>query len=65
MRTTGAGLQWRGIQDTTNDPIVVGRAARSYLNYQMSEDYYRGGQMIWLEADALIRAAERWPQIAG
>ena len=51
-----AGLQWRGIQDTTNDPIVVGRAPRAYLNYQMSEDYYRGGQMIWLEADALIRA---------
>ena len=50
-----AGLQWRGIQDTTNDPIVVGRASRAYLNYQMSEDYYRGGQMIWLEADALIR----------
>ena len=50
-----AGLQWRGIQDTTNDPIVVGRASRAYLNYQMSEDYYRGGQMIWWEADALIR----------
>ena len=50
------GLSWRGIQDTTNDPIVVGRGARAYLNYQMSEDYYRGGQMIWLEADALIRA---------
>ena len=49
------GLSWRGIQDTTNDPIVVGRAPRAYLNYQMSEDYYRGGQMIWLEADALIR----------
>ena len=50
-----AGLQWRGIQDTTNDPIVIGRASRAYLNYQMSEDYYRGGQMIWWEADALIR----------
>ena len=50
------GLTWRGIQDTTNDPIVVGRAPRAYLNYQMSEDYYRGGQMIWLEADALIRS---------
>ena len=50
------GLSWRGIQDTTNDPIVVGRAPRAYLNYQMSEEYYRGGQMIWLEADALIRA---------
>ena len=53
------GLSWRGIQDTTNDPIVVGRGARAYLNYQMSEDYYRGGQMIWLEADALIRAATK------
>ena len=38
------GLSWRGIQDTTNDPIVVGRAPRAYLNYQMSEDYYRGGR---------------------
>ena len=53
------GLSWRGIQDTTNDPIVVGRGARAYLNYQMSEDYYRGGQMIWLEADALIRAGSK------
>ncbi len=53
------GLQWRGIQDTTNDPIVVGRAPRAYRNYQMSEDYYSGGQMIWLEADALIRAGTK------
>ena len=53
------GLSWRGIQDTTNDPIVVGRAPRAYLNYQMSEEYYRGGQMIWLEADALIRAGSK------
>jgi predicted metalloprotease with PDZ domain len=53
------GLSWRGIQDTTNDPIVVGRAPRPYRNYQMSEDYYRGGQMIWLEADALIRSKTR------
>lgn len=53
------GLQWRGVQDTTNDPIVVGRAPRPYRNYQMSEEYYSAGQMIWLEADALIRNATR------
>jgi predicted metalloprotease with PDZ domain len=53
------GLQWRGIQDTTNDPIVVGRQARAYRNYQMSEEYYSGGQMIWLEADAMIRAGTK------
>ena len=49
------GLSWRNIQDTTNDPIIASRAPRAYRNYQMSEDYYTGGQMIWLEADALIR----------
>ncbi|MFT3755630.1 MAG: M61 family peptidase [Pseudoxanthomonas sp.] len=50
------GLQWRNVQDTTNDPIIASRAPRAYRNYQMSEDYYSGGQMIWLEADALIRS---------
>ena len=49
------GLQWRGVQDTTNDPIIAKRAPRAYRNYQMSEDYYSGGQLIWLGADALIR----------
>jgi len=50
------GLSWRNIQDTTNDPIIANRAPLAYRNYQMSEDYYSGGQLIWLEADALIRA---------
>ena len=49
------GLSWRNVQDTTNDPIIASRAPRAYRNYQMSEDYYSAGQMIWLEADALIR----------
>ncbi len=50
------GLQWRTVEDTTNDPIIAARAPRAYRNYQMSEDYYSAGQMVWLEADALIRA---------
>ncbi len=50
------GLSWRNVQDTTNDPIIASRAPLAYRNYQMSEDYYSAGQMIWLEADALIRA---------
>lgn len=49
------GLSWRNVQDTTNDPIIASRAPRAYRNYQLSEDYYRAGQLIWLEADALIR----------
>ena len=51
------GLAWRSLQDTTYDPVIAARRPKPYLNYQLSEDYYRGGQMIWLEADVLIRAA--------
>ena len=50
------GLSWRNVQDTTNDPIIASRAPRAYRNYQLSEDYYSAGQLIWLEADALIRS---------
>ncbi len=49
------GLQWRALQDTTNDPSINKRQPQSYRNYQLSEDYYSGGQMVWLEADAKIR----------
>jgi len=46
---------WRNLQDTTNDPIIAQRAPLPYRNYQASEDYYSGGQMIWLEVDAKLR----------
>src|SRR3546814_13551342 len=49
------GLAWRNVQDTTNDPIIASRSPRAYRNYQMSEDYYSAGQMIWLEDDARNR----------
>ncbi|WP_425493744.1 M61 family metallopeptidase [Dyella silvatica] len=47
--------QWRNIQDTTNDPIIAMRRPLPYGNYQMSEDYYSGGQMIWLDVDGKLR----------
>jgi predicted metalloprotease with PDZ domain len=50
------GQAWRNVQDTTLDPIVSARGPKPYRSYQMSEDYYSGGALIWLEADALIRA---------
>lgn len=49
------GLEWRALQDTTNDPIISKRASKSYRSWQMSEDYYSGGQMIWLETDSRLR----------
>lgn len=53
------GLEWRPLQDTTNDPTINRRQPQAYRNYQMSEDYYSGGQMVWLEADAKLRALSK------
>ncbi|MET0282388.1 MAG: peptidase M61, partial [Steroidobacteraceae bacterium] len=50
------GLSWRNVQDTTNDPIIANRAVKAFPNYQLSEDYYRAGQLIWFEVDTLIRS---------
>lgn len=50
-----AGRLWRPVQDTTNDPIIAQRAPLSWTSWQRSEDYYSEGQLIWLDADTLIR----------
>jgi predicted metalloprotease with PDZ domain len=49
------GRSWRALEDTTNDPIIASRRPLSWLSWQRSEDYYSEGQLIWLDADTLIR----------
>ncbi len=49
------GFAWRSVQDTTQDPIIAARRALPYRNWQMSEDYYSAGQLIWLAVDAKLR----------
>ena len=49
------GLSWRSLQDTTNDPIIAQRRTKPYRSWQLSEDYYPGGQLVWLGVDARIR----------
>ncbi len=49
------GRSWRALQDTTNDPIIAQRRPQPWGSFQRSEDYYREGAMIWLDADTLIR----------
>ncbi len=49
------GRSWRAMEDTTNDPIVATRRPMSWLSWQRSEDYYSEGQLIWMDADTLIR----------
>jgi predicted metalloprotease with PDZ domain len=50
-----AGRRWRALQDTTNDEIINPRRPMSWGDWQRFEDYYSEGQLIWLDADTLIR----------
>jgi predicted metalloprotease with PDZ domain len=50
------GFQWRTLEDTTNDPTAARRAGLPYRSWQMSEEYYSAGQMVWLAVDAKLRA---------
>lgn len=49
------GFEWRTLEDTTNDATAAHRRSLPYRSWQMSEEYYSGGEMIWLTVDAKIR----------
>jgi predicted metalloprotease with PDZ domain len=49
------GRAWRSTEDTTNDPIIANRRPQAWTSWQRSEDYYSEGQLVWLDADTLIR----------
>jgi predicted metalloprotease with PDZ domain len=51
-----SGRNWRPVEDTTRDPIITARRPKGWVTYQRSEDYYNEGMLIWLEADAIMRA---------
>lgn len=50
-----SGREWRTLEDTTNDPITAGRRALPWRSWERSEDYYSEGELMWLDADTLIR----------
>lgn len=49
------GRTWRPVVDTTLDPLISDRAPQGWRSWQRSEDYYQEGQLVWLDADTLIR----------
>ncbi|MGO4221464.1 M61 family metallopeptidase [Lysobacter sp. TAF61] len=53
--TDRPGFAWRNVQDTTLDPIINSRKPQAYRSWQMSEDYYSAGQLIWLAVDNKLR----------
>ena len=51
------GRTWRSLDDTTNQPIISshGVVAQNWSSWQRSYDYYSESDLIWLEADTIIR----------
>jgi predicted metalloprotease with PDZ domain len=49
------GRAWRAVADTTRDPVLAARKPKPFPSYARSEDYYREGALVWLEADQVIR----------
>ncbi|PRC91201.1 M61 family metallopeptidase [Solimicrobium silvestre] len=49
------GRTWRALQDTTNMPIISRRSPLAWVSWQRPEDYYREGQLVWLDVDTKIR----------
>ncbi len=49
------GREWRALADTTNQPIMSQRSPQPWRSWQRAEDYYTEGQLVWLDADTLIR----------
>jgi predicted metalloprotease with PDZ domain len=49
------GREWKPLQDTANDPIIAMRRMIPWRSWQRSEDYYSEGELLWLDADTLIR----------
>jgi predicted metalloprotease with PDZ domain len=51
------GRTWRSLDDTTNQPIVSAHFTmpQSWPSWERSYDYYPESDLIWLDADTLIR----------
>ncbi len=49
------GRTWRPLVDTTNQPTVSQRRPVSFVSWQLRENYYTEGALIWLDADTKIR----------
>ena len=51
------GRTWRSLDDTTDQPIISAHftMGQSWPSWQRSYDYYPESDLIWLDADTLIR----------
>jgi predicted metalloprotease with PDZ domain len=51
---TRAGREWRSTEDTAVAASIL-RGRTPWFNWRRGQDYYQEGELLWLDADTLIR----------
>jgi predicted metalloprotease with PDZ domain len=55
MLDNRAGRTWRPLEDTAVSVQTLNNTRAAWTNWRRSVDYYEEGELIWLEADMIIR----------
>jgi len=50
-----AGREWRSTEDTAISSSILRAPNAAWSNWRRSQDYYQEGELVWLDADTLIR----------
>jgi predicted metalloprotease with PDZ domain len=49
------GREWRSTEDTAISASILRSGTQAWFNWRRGQDYYDEGQLVWLDADTLIR----------
>jgi predicted metalloprotease with PDZ domain len=49
------GREWRSTEDTAIAASILRTGSQAWSNWRRGQDYYDEGQLVWLDADTLIR----------
>ena len=50
-----SGREWRSTEDTAIASSILRGGTQSWSNWKRGQDYYQEGELLWLDADTLIR----------
>jgi len=50
-----SGRQWRSTDDTAIAASILRGGSQGWANWKRGQDYYQEGELLWLDADTLIR----------
>lgn len=60
-----SGRQWRSTDDTAIAASVLRGGAQAWSNWRRGQDYYTEGELLWLDADTLIRQLTKGQKTLG